>query len=540
MKPFVTHKKTAIVATIVYDAASLSLFFHIIASCSLVSESLMVRHLRFCIAVLIAGLLPNATVCFGQREALFETLAKREEQAWNAALQIWNWAEPGYQEEKSSALLANQLEGAGFRIERKVAGIPTAFTATFGSGRPVIGILGEFDALPGLSQEAVPYRQARDETKWGHGCGHHLFGVASTSAAIAVAEQIRSGAINGTVRFYGCPAEEGGSAKVFMVREGLYQDCDAVLHWHPSSRNSAGDMSSLARIAAKFRFRGKAAHASGSPQLGRSALDAVELTTHASELLREHTPDLTRIHHVITAGGDAPNVVPEFAEVYFYVRHPNASVVRSVFRRLELCAQGGALATETKLEVDYQGGTLEILPNTTLTQITLSNLRALNNLEYTPEDRQFAVRIQESLDEPQPLESIRDVADQSGQTGKGSTDVGDVSWVVPTTGFSTACWVPGTPAHTWQACAAGGTSIARKGMNLAARVLAASVVDLFEHPETLTAAKAELKRRLGEQRYESLMRPGQAPPLDYRKAPVAKPAEREPKPKEAVRGANSR
>ncbi len=492
------------------------------------------RRIWFVVSLSIGVM--HSTICFAQKEALFESLGKREEQAWHAALQIWNWAEPGYQEEKSSALLAKQLEEAGFRLERKAAGIPTAFTATFGTGRPVIGILGEFDALPGLSQELVPYRQPRDETKWGHGCGHHLFGVASASAAIAVAEQIRSGTIKGTVRFYGCPAEEGGSAKVFMVREGLFQDCDAVLHWHPSSRNSAGDMSSLARIAAKFRFLGKAAHASGSPQLGRSAVDAVELTAHASELLREHTPDLTRIHHVITAGGEAPNIVPEFAEVYFYVRHPNATVVRSVYRRLELCAQGAALATETKLEVDYLGGTLEILPNTALTQVTLSNLRALNHLDYSPDERQFAVRVQESLDEPQPLESVRDVVDQSGQVGKGSTDVGDISWVVPTTGFSTACWVPGTPAHTWQACAAGGTSIGRKGMDLAARVLAASAWDLFEHPETLATAKAELQRRLGEQRYESLMRRAQPPPLDYRKPPVARSAESNPKRKPAASG----
>jgi aminobenzoyl-glutamate utilization protein B len=474
--------------------------------------------------VLVSVSVAPAAVCFGQKEALYESLARRDEQAWNAALQIWNWAEPGYQEEKSAALLAKMLEEAGFRVERKVAGIPTAFTATFGTGRPVIGILGEFDALPGLSQQAVPYRKPRDEVASGHACGHHLFGVASASAAIAVAEQIRTGAIKGTVRFYGCPAEEGGSAKVFMVREGLFQDCDAVLHWHPSSRNVAGDMSSMARIAAKFRFRGKAAHAAGSPQLGRSALDAVELTNHASELLREHTPDLTRIHHVITAGGDAPNVVPEFAEVYYYVRHPNSAVVRSVYQRLEQCAQAGALATDTKLEVDYQGGTLELLPNSALTQVTLANLRALNKLEYSADDRQFALRIHETLEEPQPLESIRDVNDQTGQTGKGSTDVGDISWVVPTTGFSTACWVPGTPAHSWQACAAGGTPIGRKGMNLAARVLAASAWDLYEHPETLTAAKAELQRRVGEHKYESLMRPGQKPPLDYRNPPKSRAA----------------
>ncbi|MSR60631.1 MAG: amidohydrolase [Planctomycetaceae bacterium] len=475
------------------------------------------RALWFVVSVL-AVVAPSA-ICFGQKAALYESLRRREEPAWQAALQIWEWSEPGYQEQKSSALLARMLEEAGFRVEREVADIPTAFTATFGTEGPVIGILGEFDALPGLSQQAVPYRQPRDEGTWGHGCGHHLFGVASAAASMALAEQIRLGAIKGTVRFYGCPAEEGGSAKVFMARAGLFRDCDAVLHWHPSSRNAAGDMSSLARIAVKFRFRGKAAHAAGAPHLGRSALDAVEITNHAAELLREHTPDLTRIHHVITAGGDAPNIVPEFAEVYFYVRHPNAAVVQSVYRRLELCAEAGALASETKLEIDYQGGTVELLPNSALTQVTLSNLRALNGLEYSADERQFALRLQETLEEPQPLETVRSVTDLNGQVGKGSTDVGDVSWLVPTTGFSTACWVPGTAAHTWQACAAGATSLGRKGMNLAARVLAASAWDLYQQPQTLAAAKAELERRLGNLKYETLMRPGQKPPFDYRNPP---------------------
>jgi aminobenzoyl-glutamate utilization protein B len=466
--------------------------------------------------------------CLAQKEALNESIRRREEQSWSAALKIWTWAEPGYQETKSSTLLAGMLEDAGFEVEREVAGIPTAFCGTYGAGKPVIGIVGEFDALPGLSQAAVPYRQTRSDATYGHACGHHLFGVAAASASIALAEQMKSGKLKGTVRYYGCPAEEGGAAKVFMVREGLFDGCDAVLHWHPAARNAAGDISSMARIAVKFRFRGKSAHAAGAPQQGRSALDGVELTNHAAELLREHTPDFTRIHHVITAGGDAPNVIPDFAEVYFYVRHPEADVARGVYRRLELCAQAGALASETKLEVDYLGGTLELIPNSALTHVTISNLRALNDLEYTPEERQFAVRIQETLDEPKPLEGLHEVVDQSSQVGRGSTDVGDVSWVVPTSGFSTACWVPGTPGHSWQACAAGGTSIGRKGMHLAARVLAASAWDLYQSPETLVTARAELQRRMGNRKYESLMRPGQQPALDYRKPPQSRTLADEP------------
>ena len=236
-----------------------------------------------------------------RQKALDDSIRRREAKSWKPPLRS-EWAEPGYQETKSSALLADMLEQAGFKIERKVAGIPTAFTATYGDDQPVIGIIGEFDALPGLSQEAVAYRQPRNDATYGHACGHHLFGVASASAAMALAEQIDAGHIKGTVRYYGCPAEEGGAAKVFMVDEKLFDDCDAVLHWHPASRNAAGDISSMARIAVKFRFRGKAAQRRRA-ESGTIGLDAVEVTTHAAgTLAREHTPDFTRIHHVITAG----------------------------------------------------------------------------------------------------------------------------------------------------------------------------------------------------------------------------------------------
>ena len=474
--------------------------------------------------LLLVGLVlfMNTAICFAQKDALYDSIQHRDQQSWDAAYDIWSWAEPGYQETKSSVRLANLLKDAGFQIKKSVAEIPTAFIASYGSGEPVIGILGEFDALPGLSQAAVPYRQPRKEVTYGHACGHHLFGVASASAAIAVAEQIAAGTIQGTVRFYGCPAEEGGSAKAFMVRAKLFADCGAVLHWHPSHQNSAGDRSSLARMAVKFRFHGKAAHAAGAPDQGRSALDAVELANHAAQLLREHTPDFTRIHHVITAGGDAPNIVPEFAEVYYYIRHPQAEVVRGLYRRLVLCAKGAALATETKLEINFQGGILEILPNNILSQVTMSNLKMLNDLSYSAKDVKFAVRIQETLTKPKPLDSITQVADLSGTVGKGSTDVGDVSWVVPTTGFSTACWVPGTPGHSWQVVAAGGTPIGRKGMNLAARVLAATAWDLYKNPKLIQQAQAELKRRTSQQMYRSLMQEGQKPPLDYRKPPAGR------------------
>jgi aminobenzoyl-glutamate utilization protein B len=474
---------------------------------------------RFSMLIALAFLEIAVSGAAAEKAALYQSIDARADVCWQTALAIWNLAEPGYQETKSSALLAEMLTSAGFKLERGVCGMPTAFTATFGSGKPVIGILGEFDALPGLSQEATPQRKPRASGGYGHGCGHHLFGVASASAAIAVAEQIKDGNLSGTVRFYACPAEEGGAAKVFMVRDGQFKDCDAVLHWHPGSRNSAGDSTCLARVAVKFRFHGRSAHAAGAPDQARSALDAVELTNHAAQLLREHTPDFTRIHHVITAGGGAPNVVPDFAEVFYYVRHPEGKVVRELYERLVLCAKAGALATETKLEVEYLGGQLEILPNDALSRLTLANLRALNDLKFSEDEIHFANALAETLQEPAPLTSISEVVDRQGSTSKGSTDVGDVSWAAPTTGFGTVCWVPGTPGHSWQATAAGATTIGRKGMLLAAKVLSATAWDLYTKPELLAAAKAEHERRLAATPYESLLQPGQKPPLDYRNPP---------------------
>lgn len=475
-------------------------------------------------AVLFLLALPS--FAHAQKDAAVKAASNHADAHWPTALKIWEWAEPGYQEKKSAAALAEIAEKAGFTVKKEVAKIPTAFTAEFGSGKPVIGILGEFDALPEVSQEAVPFRKPREGGNgYGHACGHHLFGVASLSAALAIGEQIKAGKIKGTVRFYMCPAEEGGAAKVFMARAGLFDDCDTVLHWHPSSRNTAGDWTGLARIAVKFRFHGTAAHAAGSPEKGRSALDALVLTMHAVELLREHTPDGTRLHHTVTSGGGAPNVVPEFAEGFFYVRHPKAEVVQQLYARLLKCAQAGALATETKLEVAYLGGTMEMLPNHSLAEVAKRNLTALNDLKYDAEEMKFALRLQDSFPERASFDDLAKVFDISGAKGGGSTDVGDVSWVVPVTGFSTACWVPGTPGHSWQAVACGGTTIGKKGMNLAARTLAATAYDLFTDPQLIKDAKAEHAKRLDGKKYTAMLEKDQPPPLDYRDPPKRAPKE---------------
>jgi aminobenzoyl-glutamate utilization protein B len=480
--------------------------------------------MRF-LALLAVLMLPGPVLA--QKDAALKSASTHAEANWGTALKIWEWAEPGYQEKKSSDALAALAEKAGFKVTRGVAKIPTAFVAEFGTGKPVIGILGEFDALPELSQEAVPYRQPRKEGNGnGHACGHHLFGVASLSASIAIAEQIKAGKLTGTIRFYMCPAEEGGAAKVFMARAGLFDDCATVLHWHPGAANAAGDASCLARIAVKFRFHGTPSHAAAAPERGRSALDALLLTIHAVELLREHTPDGTRLHHTITSGGGAPNVVPEFAEGFFYVRHPNAEVVQKLYPRLLKCAQAGALATETKLEVVYLGGTMEILPNDALAKVARKNLTALNDLKYNDDELKFATRLRETFpDKPPPLENLTRVYDISGRSSGGSTDVGDVSWVVPVVGFTTACWVPGTPGHSWQAVACGGTTIGKKGMNLAARALAATAFDLFEDAALRAAAKAEHTKRLDGRTYSAMLEKDQPPPLDYRDPPKRKGGE---------------
>jgi aminobenzoyl-glutamate utilization protein B len=480
---------------------------------------------RFALAALLAGAaawsapIAAATSAAAAKDALLRSIDAAAAGYWQAALDIWSWAEPGYQETRSSKRVAGLLRDAGFEVKEGVAGIPTAFVASYGSGKPTIGILAEYDALPGLSQAAVPRPQERPETSWGHGCGHHLFGVASSAAGIALARAIDRGEASGTVRVYGTPAEEGGGAKVFMVRAGLFADVDAVLHWHPADHNAAGDATNQARVAGKFRFRGKSAHAAAAPQDGRSALDGLNVMNYAAELLREHTPDFTRIHHVITSGGEAPNIVPDFAEAYYYVRHPDVAVARSVWDRLLLCADAGALATGTEVEVEYLGGVYNLLPNLALARVSLRNLRALVNLAYTPEEEAFAREIQSTLTAPDPLASIGNVVDRSGKMDPGSTDVGDVSWVVPTTGIDVATWVPGTPAHSWQATAAGGTTIGRKGMLLAAKALAATAFDLFHEAQTLVEARRELEKSLRSNPYVPMLEPGQSPPLDYRKPP---------------------
>lgn len=435
------------------------------------------------------------------------------------AQEIWTLAELGYLEKRSSARLQSFLAERDFAIESPVAGIPTAFVASAGSGSPVIGILAEFDALPGLSQAALPTREPLLEGGAGHACGHHLFGAASVTAAAAVAQWLDDSGRSGTVRVYGTPAEEGGSGKVYMTREGLFDDVDVVLHWHPGDRNSAAPSSTTSNKSGRFTFHGIAAHAAAAPERGRSALDGVEAMNYMVNLMREHVPSDARIHYVITDGGDAPNIVPETAQVYYYVRHPQAEQVLTLFERVVRAAEAAAMGTGTTMSYEVMHGNFPVLPNDTLAKLVDDNLRTLGGFSYDDEERRFAEELRATLQgSPSlPIESTQEIQPFVFRQGMGSTDVGDVSWMVPTAGFTTATWVPGTPAHSWQAVAAGGTSGGHKGMLLAARLLAATAEDLFESAATITQAQAELDRRRGADfKYQALLGDRQ-PPLDYRR-----------------------
>ncbi len=416
----------------------------------------------------------------------------------DTAMSIWDLAELGYQEYESSEILQILLEEEGFFIEKGVAEIPTAFIASYGSGLPEIAILGEYDALPGLSQKSTPYKISNNG-KAGHACGHHLFGTASAAAAIALKNFLVKSKKSGTIKFFGCPAEEGGSGKVYMTKAGLFNNSDVALHWHPSSINGASPKPALANKSAKFRFYGVSAHAAAAPEMGRSALDAVEAMNTMVNMMREHVDQSTRIHYVITKGGEAPNVVPAFAEVYYYARHTNRDEVIKVFDRIVNAAKGAALGTGTTMDYEMIGGTHELLHIESLQTLVHSNLEKIGGYDYSLTEKQFAEKISKTLGLKLDTEYVRNIQPYNSSIlakGSGSTDVGDVSFALPTVGFSTATWVPGTPAHSWQAVAAGGTTIGMKGMFIAAKTIALTGMQLLDNPKLIQKAKEEfiLKR----------------------------------------------
>ena len=432
------------------------------------------------------------------------------------ALDLWDYAEMGYLETKSSKAMKDILIDEGFSIKDGVASIPTAFIAEYNNGGPIIGVLAEFDALPGLSQSTNPYRDSLGGDA-GHACGHHLFGAASVHAAVAIKEYLKETNQKGTIRLYGTPAEEGGSGKVYIARDGYFDDVDIVLHWHPDDSNKSHFSSSNGNKSARFTFKGISAHAAGAPQNGRSALDGVEAMNMMVNMMREHMDEEARIHYVITKGGLAPNVVPEEAQVYYYVRHPKVDGVVELFERVVKAAEGAARGTETKLEYEVMHGNYPLMPNRVLSEMINTELLKLGGISYNDEEMAYAQELYKTLLNPsREIGSQEQIQPLRLSAGKGSTDVGDVSWKVPTSGVRIATWVPGTSSHSWQAVAAGGTSIGTKGANLAAKALANSAIKLLENPEIIKMAWDEHLDRVGDHNYQALLG-DREPPLDYRK-----------------------
>ncbi len=475
-------------------------------------------HLRLA-AALLAWLPLFSTPVNGDDAAeVLEFLEPLKAQSRALANYLWENPELGYLEFDAAEKLSGVLENSGFKVERGVSGMPTAFVASYGQGGPVIALLGEMDALPGESQAAVPKPQIVEGKIGAHACGHHLFGPGSAVAAIAISQWLAATGIPGTVRYYAAPAEEGGAGKIYMVRDGLFDDVDIVLHWHAAGVNAAIPVTNSAVKSAKFRFRGVPSHAAVSPERGRSALDAVEVMNYIVNVMREHMSSTARIHYVITSGGDGPTIVPEFAEVYYYVREKNVKDLVALWDRVVKAADAAALGTETELQFEVIHSTYNLLVNHALKKALDANLRQrAPTIAWTDEERAFARQIYATFENPWlPPDTENFVVPFQEMHIPGSSDVGDISWVVPTADVMAMTWVPSTDAHSWQATAAGGTGIGIKGMHMASEVLAMTAVDLFTNPDLMARAKAEFAERRGADfEYQSLVG-DMSPPLDFR------------------------
>nr|BCX00034.1 MAG: amidohydrolase [Bacteroidota bacterium] len=430
--------------------------------------------------------------------------------------ELWRYAETALREERSAALLAQVLEQAGFQVQRGVADMPTAFVASYGSGRPIIGILAEFDALPGVGNEPRPEKAPRtDGVESGHGCGHNLFGAACVVAALALKEYMQAHNLPGTIRLYGCPAEETVVGKVYMAKEGLFDDLDAALEWHPGTETEVRNQPGRALNNFVIEFFGQAAHASADPWNGRSALDAVELMNYAVNLMREHVRPSARIHYVIADGGGAPNVVPEYAKVWYYVRDTSRTAVEALYERVLRCAEGAAIATGTRYKVTLITGVHEYLLNRPLQEALYANLQRVGPPRFTEQEQAFARELQRFLgvEEKGLSTAIKPLAPRPEPATGGSTDVAEVSWIVPTAGFSVATAAQGIPWHSWASTACHGTSIGHAGALVAAKVLALTAYDLLSQPRLLQAAREEFLRKTGGKPYRSPIPRDQKPPV---------------------------
>ncbi|WP_167596771.1 amidohydrolase [Leeuwenhoekiella sp. ZYFB001] len=457
-------------------------------------------------------------VAFGQKipkdkKQLIASVESHKEELISISDQIWANAEIAFQETESSKLLADYAEANGFAVERGVADIPTAFIATYGEGKPVISILGEFDALPGISQKAQPTKEPLEAGAAGHGCGHNLFGTASLGAAIAVKEMIEAGKIKGTVKFIGTPAEEKFFGKLWMLEAGVWDDVDVNVSWHPSADTKADVQSSLAMVDFIVEFNGQAAHAAADPWNGRSASDALELYTTGINYYREHIKPTVRIHYHIQDGGQVVNVVPDYSKLWVRVRNTDTKGMLPVFEQVKKMAEGAAIMANVDYKYSLVSGIRETLVNRTGGAVMQENLELLGPLEYTEEEIAFGKKIQEMTDKPQvgmdskiyPFEETRE------NPGGGSTDVGDVSWNVPNINLGVTVAPKDTPWHSWAVVACGGMSIGHKGMVMASKAMSMTMYDLFEDAKLVEEVKTEFKERKGDDVYKAMIPDGPPP-----------------------------
>jgi len=444
-----------------------------------------------------------------------EYIDQRQERLISVSDAVWEFAETALLEYKSSQLLADLLDKDGFQVERGVAKMPTAFVAIFGSGHPIIGILAEYDALPGLSQAAEPFKKPLIEGGAGHGCGHNLFAAGSLGAALAVKEIMQKNNLCGTIKLYGCPAEEDVGGKLYMARDGLFDDLDACLAWHPDYETRVDIKSSQAVDDLEIEFFGKAAHAAFDPWKGASALDAVEMTTFGINLLREHVKPSVRMHYVVTDGGKVPNIVPEHARLWLWVRDSDRQGVKDVVKRVEKIVEGAAIATATTPKIHYEGSYHEMLVNIIGSRAMQKNLEMIGPIKYTEEEVEYAKKIQiETGNEAKGLISaINDLDEMRQEAEGGSTDVAEVSWITPTLHISTTCAPYEVPWHSWAIVSASKHSIGYKGMLLAAKVLASTALDCLLDNDLLINMKSEFIEKLNGYKYKCGIPEGQDPPV---------------------------
>ncbi|MFQ6004560.1 MAG: amidohydrolase [Woeseia sp.] len=447
------------------------------------------------------------------KEAVVASIDEQSGALISMSNQIWAHAEVALDETESAKVLVDYAEQQGFRVERGVAGMPTAFIASYGEGSPVVGILGEYDALPGLSQNASPVKGARVEGAAGHGCGHNLFGVGSLGAATAVKRLMESGALQGTLRYYGTPAEEAVGGKIYMAREGLFDDLDIALSWHPNSENEMDTSSSQAMVETVVDFSGEAAHAAYDPWNGRSALDGLELFTHALNMLREHVRPTVRIHYAILKGGDAPNVVPEKARAGVWIRDSEMAGVLPLYERMQVMADGAAMAANVEADVRLISGTYNTLINNEAAKIVHANMERLGDIEFSESENDFAKQLQKAMGVPEVglNGKIQPLVLNSTEASGGSTDVADVSWIVPTVDLEVATAPVDIPWHSWGVVAASGSPMGHRGMQYAAKVLATTMIDLYVDPELLGPIREEFEKSTKGFIYKAYIPPGPPP-----------------------------